>query len=177
MLAISFLLLVIALLLFWWGNRQKKESGLPQGKVVALDLHDNQRTQAPLFSPRYLLTGKPDYLLRRGREWIPVEVKTVSQFRQPYEGHIYQLFAYCLLIEEQYGLRPRYGYLHYRNRSQAERVNTTFQIEFTAEMRERLLALLSRMRQAEQRGDVPRSHQESARCRGCGYNAICDQKL
>ncbi len=177
MLVLSLVFFGIALILFWSGNRQKRESGLPPGKVVSLDLHDDQRPQTPLFSRKHLLTGKPDYLIRHGKEWIPVEVKTVQAIQQPYEAHRLQLFAYCLLVEEQYGVRPRCGYLHYRRRSPTEKDSITFQIEFSEGMKKRLLELLERMRQAEQSGDVPRSHQEAARCRACGYAAICDQKL
>ncbi|RCK73778.1 MAG: hypothetical protein ANABAC_2851 [Anaerolineae bacterium] len=177
MLVAAFLLMVLALILFWWGNGQRRASGIPGGKIVSIDFHDGLRPQQPLFSRRYLLTGRPDYLLRRGREWIPVEVKTVSEFRQPFEGHIFQLFAYCLLVEEHFGVQPRFGYLQYRSRSPHEQRNFTYQIEFNDRVKTRVVEILNQMHQVEQRSDAPRSHDEIARCRGCGYAAICDQRL
>ncbi|PWH16701.1 MAG: CRISPR-associated protein Cas4 [Anaerolineae bacterium] len=174
---VALLLFILALILFWWGRRQKRASGLPSGRLVSLDFHDSHRPQAPLFSKRYLLTGRPDYLLQRGKEWIPVEVKTVSEFRQPYEAHIFQLLAYCLLVEETFGVQPRFGYLQYRSRSPADQRHYTYQIEYNQQMKARLLELLDQMHQVEQCGDVPRSHDEPARCRGCGYALICDQRL
>lgn len=173
----AFVLLILALVLLWWGNRQKRTSGIPSGQIVSIDLHDGLRPQQPFFSRRYLLTGRPDYLLRRGREWIPVEVKTVNEFQQPFEGHIFQLFAYCLLVEEQFGVQPRSGYLQYRSRSPHDQRHYTYQIEFNDQMKARVVELLNQMHQVEQRGEAHRSHQEVARCRGCGYAAICDQRL
>lgn len=177
MLLTAFLFLVLALVLFWWGNRQKSTSGIPSGKIVSIDLHDSRRPQQPFFSRRYLLTGRPDYLLRHSREWIPVEVKTVNEFRQPFEGHLFQLFAYCLLVEEQFGVQPRFGYLQYRSRSPHDPRTYTYQVEFNDQVKAKVVELLNQMRQVEQRGEAPRSHQEIARCRGCGYAAICDQRL
>jgi CRISPR-associated exonuclease Cas4 len=177
MLIAASLLLVLALVLFWWGNRQKSTSGVPSGKIVSIDLHDSQRPQQSLFSRRYLLTGRPDYLLRRGRELIPVEIKTVNEFRQPFEGHIFQLFAYCLLVEEQFGVQPRFGYLQYRSRLLHDQRTETYQIEFNDQMKSKVLELLNQMRQVEQSGEAHRSHEDVARCRGCGYAAICDQRL
>jgi CRISPR-associated exonuclease Cas4 len=177
MLAFALLLLVVALLLLVWGTRQMDQRGIPPGKIITLDLHDSQTLQAPLFSKRYQLSGKPDYLIRRGRDWIPVEVKTVNNLHQPYLGHLFQLFAYCLLVEETYGVRPPYGVLHYRSRAPREERSITYQIEYNAAIKEKLLELLTELRRAEQSDRVPRSHHEVARCRECGYAGICDQKL
>ncbi len=177
MIAAAILIFLLAALLLWWGHTEKVRSGLPLGKLVTVDLHDNQTPQKPLFSKHYHLVGMPDYLIRQGKQWIPFEVKTVSDFRAPYEGHIFQLLAYCLLVEENYGIRPPYGYLQYRSRSLGKDGGVTIQIEFNSQMSEKLLFLLARMRQAEQQENIPRSHQEPARCRSCGYSSICDQRL
>lgn len=177
MLVVAFLLLVLALVLFWWGNRQKSTSGIPIGKIVSIDLHDSLRPQQPFLSRRHLLTGRPDYLLRRGKEWIPVEVKTVEEFRQPCEGHIFQLLAYCLLVEEKFGVQPRFGYLQYRSRSPHDQRNYTYQIEYNNQMKTKVVELLNQIHEVEHSGEAHRSHEVPARCRGCGYAAICDQRL
>ncbi|MCS7246641.1 MAG: Dna2/Cas4 domain-containing protein [Anaerolineales bacterium] len=177
MIVLSILIAAVALLLLWWGHRQRVRNGLPSGRLVALDLHEGQRPP-PLFSKRYRLAGRPDYLIRIGKEWIPVEVKTTRNLpQQPYEAHTLQLLAYCLLVEETYKVRPRYGYLHYRSRLPRDNVGYTFRIEFNEQSKRKLLELLDQMRQAETCSNVSRSHQEAARCRVCSYAFLCDQKL
>ena len=87
----------------------------------------------------------------------------------PYDAHIFQLAAYCLLVQRHYGKRPAYGILHYPNR--------TFAIDYTARLEEQLLRLLEEMHAQERRKDLPRSHDSPARCSRCGYRLICDQRL
>jgi CRISPR-associated exonuclease Cas4 len=59
--------------------------------------------------------------------------------------------------------------LHYQNR--------TFAIDFTPALEASLLDILSDMRAQERLKDVSRSHNEPARCRGCGYRNTCDQAM
>ena len=42
---------------------------------------------------------------------------------------------------------------------------------------QRLLDELDTMRALEKRASVDRSHEDPARCRGCGFRSVCDQKL
>jgi CRISPR-associated exonuclease Cas4 len=55
--------------------------------------------------------------------------------------------------------------------------NRTFAIDFTAELEARLLERLAEMRMQEKAGQANRSHESPARCAGCGYREICDQRL
>ena len=98
-----------------------------------------------------------------------MEVKSSRVVSAPYDAHIYQLAAYCLLIQRRFGKRPPYGILHYPNR--------TFAIDYTPQLETALLDLLSEMHARERRTDLSRSHQFPERCRGCGYRSICDQSL
>jgi len=84
-------------------------------------------------------------------------------------GHVYQLLAYCYLVEQSTGQRPPHGILQYRNR--------TFAIDYNDDQRDALLDLLAEMRMDEKAKDCPRSHTEAVRCIRCGYNHVCDQKL
>jgi CRISPR-associated exonuclease Cas4 len=115
------------------------------------------------------LTGKPDYLVRQGGFTIPVEVKSKWAPPEPYESHIFQLAAYCLLIEKTSGTRPPYGILKYHNRS--------FAIDYTSQLKSEMLELLDEMRYKLNNNTLNRSHQQSARCARCGYRFICDQRL
>jgi CRISPR-associated exonuclease Cas4 len=166
----SVLILVLAAgYLFWQAARQRAASGLPGGRVIYADPKQWGPLEEPLYDARLKLTGKPDYLVRQGEQIIPVEVKTGRTPTAPRDGHIFQLAAYCLLVERTLGVRPSYGILRYPER--------TFAVDYTPELEEALLATLAEMRRDERRGDCPRSHEQPARCGRCGYRAHCDQRI
>jgi CRISPR-associated exonuclease Cas4 len=147
----------------------RRGTGLPVGRVTYVDTGAWDRCDRPLFSDRYRLTGRPDYLVQGRRGVVPVEVKSGTAPEQPYESHVLQLAAYCLLVEEQEGRAPAYGLLKYDDQA--------FEIDYTPELRAELLATLDDIRHdlAAREGD--RSHDDPARCRGCGYRAQCEQRL
>lgn len=164
-----FLLLALGLLLLWLAQRGRSRSGLPQGRVIYTDTDRWNRLERPLFSREFLLTGKPDYLVADGDDVIPVEVKSGRAPTQPYSSHIFQLAAYCLLVEECYRRRPPYGIIRYADR--------TFEVDYTPELEDELLATLDDMRVDLADGGAPRSHNEAARCQACGYYEQCSQRL
>ncbi|GAP12312.1 CRISPR-associated exonuclease, Cas4 family [Longilinea arvoryzae] len=160
---------LLAALLLWWGNRQQLSAGLPRGRVIYADPKMWGRPEKAFFDVQTGLTGKPDYLVEQGGDLLPVEVKSAWAPPAPYASHLFQLIAYCLLVERATGKRPPYGILRYRDR--------TFAIDYTHEWEERLLEELDVMRALEKRGEADRSHDEAGRCRKCGYRSVCDQKL
>jgi CRISPR-associated exonuclease Cas4 len=170
-------LLLLALLLGGLGvwlllraGSARRQSGLPQGRVTYVDTGAWQRCERPLFSGRYRLTGRPDYLVARRDEVIPVEVKSGTAPAEPYASHILQLAAYCLLVEEQEGRAPAHGILKYDDRA--------FEIDYSAALRRHLLDTLAAMRDGlGGRRGPDRSHDDPARCGGCGYRERCDQRL
>jgi len=147
----------------------RRETGLPPGRVIYADTGAWSRCGRPLFSPRYRLTGKPDYLVHTDKGPIPVEVKSAAAPMRPYRSHLLQLAAYCLLVEEQEGRPPPYGILKYRDRA--------FEVEYTPALRRELLSTLERIRRDLRARRVDRNHSEPNRCRGCGYRRRCDQRL
>ncbi len=168
-LAAALLAVVIAALVFWQAGRKRRSSGLPAGKVIYTDSTNWGKLQKPLYDSRLGLTGRPDYLVEQDGVVIPVEVKSGSAPASPYDSHIYQLAAYCLLVASTTGKRPPYGILKYRNR--------TFSVDFTPELERELLMLLEDIRVMEKRSQVPRSHEEPGRCRRCGYRDICTERI
>ncbi len=166
---LSLTLLLIAIFLFWQSDRQRKRSGLPGGRVIYSDMNEWGRVQKPLYDSTTRLTGKPDYLVERHGKIIPVEVKSGRAPEAPYDSHIYQLASYCYLVHKEMGKRPPYGIIHYRNRD--------FAVDYTPELESALLDILTEMRRDGRRKTVACSHNLPARCRGCGYNEICDQRL
>ncbi len=163
------ILIVLALGLFWMAARRRKAAGLPAGRVVYTDAGQGGKVEKPLFDPLSGLVGKPDYLVEQDGLLIPVEVKSSYAPAEPYESHVYQLAAYCLLVLRVYGKRPPHGLLRYRNR--------TFAVDFSAELEASLMERLAEMRLQEKAGDAARSHQSKARCAACGYRQTCDQRL
>jgi CRISPR-associated exonuclease Cas4 len=127
------------------------------------------RCERPLFSNQYGLTGRPDYLVRGRDGIIPVEVKSGRAPAHPYDSHVLQLAAYCLLVEEQEGRPVPYGIVKYDDRA--------FEIDFTPGLRVRLLDALGAIRSGLEARDVARSHDEVQRCAGCGYRDRCDERL
>ena len=169
MLYLVLALLILALLFFRQSSRQRKEAGLPGGRIIYTDTRGWGKVEKPLFYTAMELTGKPDYLVQQNGKIIPVEVKSGHAPEAPYDSHIYQLAAYCLLVEKTYHTRPPYGIIHYENRD--------FAIDYTNELENALIDLLVEMKRDEHKKDVPRSHEQAGRCVKCGYRKACDQSL
>jgi CRISPR-associated exonuclease Cas4 len=162
-------LLIAALFLFWQASRQRKASGLPAGRIIYSDTSQWGKVEKPLYDSMLNLTGKPDYLVEHGQFTIPVEVKSGRAPAEPYDTHIFQLAAYCRLVEHSMGKRPPYGILHYANQ--------TFAIDYTPELESTLLDVLAQIRIQERHGEADRSHDQPGRCAHCGYRNHCDQRL
>jgi CRISPR-associated exonuclease Cas4 len=169
MLIAAILLILGAFLLLWLSSRRQRSMGIPTGRVIFSDTSAWGKVEMPLYDPQLRLTGKPDYLVRQGAASLPVEVKSGWAPSSPYSGHLFQLAAYCLLVEKTTGQRPPYGVLNYRNR--------TFAIDYTERIESDLHAILAEMRRLEKRTNVARSHQEPSRCARCGYRSICEEHL
>jgi CRISPR-associated exonuclease Cas4 len=146
-----------------------RQTGLPVGRVTYVDTGAWDRCERPLFSSRHRLTGRPDYLVQSRQGVIPVEVKSGAAPGQPYQAHLLQLAAYCLLVEEQEGRPPPYGILKYDDRA--------FEVDYGPALRTELLDVLAGIRRDLRAGEVRRSHDEPGRCRGCGYRDRCEQRL
>lgn len=164
------ILILIAVLLWFVSQRAQRASGLPAGQVVYTDTGGWGRPEKPLFSQRLQLTGKPDYLVREGAGYVPVEVKSGrAPVSGPYAAHVYQLAAYCALIAEAYGRRPAYGLIKY--------TDEILRVDFTPVLEAELLELLDEMRADAGAEEVSRSHSSTARCRACGFREICEESL
>ena len=142
------------------------ESGLVHGELAYSDL---DRPGETLRSEKYDLSGRPDYIVRRNGEFLPVEVKTGRTPDAPHDSHLMQLGVYCILVEECYGARPSRGYLQYPEK--------TFEVPFTDEFRDKVLETSLRMRMAQMTGVIHRNHERVGKCRGCSRRALCPERL
>lgn len=159
----------VGLALWLRASKIRRETALPRGRVVYTDTGNWNRCIRPLFSDRYRLTGKPDYLVRRPEGMIPVEVKSGQAPALPHWAHVLQLAAYCLLVEDQEARRPPYGIVKYEDRA--------FEVDYTLALQAELLTTLAAMRRHLYAHDVDRNHREPARCQGCGYRERCERQL
>lgn len=163
------LILLFALVLFFISGRQRRRAGLPGGRVIYTDTRAWDKLEKPLFDRDLGLTGKPDYLVEQNGKILPVEIKTGRTPEAPYDSHIFQVAAYCMLVQKTYGKRPPYGIIHYPDRD--------FAVDYTADLENALLDLLAEMRKDERRSEVQRSHEDPQRCRRCGFREVCNQRL
>jgi CRISPR-associated exonuclease Cas4 len=166
---LSFLFLLVGLVLLIVASRKKRQAGIPAGRVIYSDTRRWGKVEKPLFDPSLRLTGKPDYLVEQGKQVIPIEVKSRKAPRVPYDSHIHQLAAYCVLVEHEYGIRPKYGIIHYNNR--------TYEVDFTPKLEEAIKATIREMQEKANQSQVERSHNNPHNCQHCGYRSICDQSL
>lgn len=169
MLYIALFIAFLALIFFWQSGKQRREAGLPGGRVIYSDTGNWGEIERPLYYQPLNLTGKPDYLVRQNGIIIPVEVKSGRAPDSPYDSHIFQLASYCLLVEKTYNKRPPYGIIHYNDRD--------FAVDYTPELEFALMELLADMRRDERKKEVERSHEQSLRCTSCGFRDICDESL
>ena len=172
LLGVSLVLLLFGWLAFKRATLLRRESGLPQGRLVYMDTHgqDWQEAPQPLYSATYQLVGKPDYLVETPKGIIPVEVKSsAAPAAVPYLGHLLQLAAYCLLVEETTGCRSPHGLLKY--------ANALYEVDFTEELKAELLDTIDEMRQARLDADLARSHNQPGKCAACGFREVCDESL
>ncbi len=166
---LAIVLLFVGVALLWQSSRQRKRGGLPGGKVIYSDMNTWGAIDEPLYDATLSLTGRPDYLIQQGQMIIPVEVKSTRVAEAPYDSHIFQLAAYCYLVEKNYNIRPTHGVLHYPNR--------TYKVEYTRQLEDSLVELVTEMRTKGHLRKINRSHQSERRCNRCGFRSMCDQRL
>ena len=161
----SLALIVAAIWLYFDTQLEREALGVPRGEIMYADGEDVFEPD-PLYAHDIGLVGKPDYLVRIADGTIvPVEVKSAEAPTNPYDSHVMQLAAYCLLVEEVHGRRPPYGYIRYRD--------TTVRVPYTDELRTALLDTLTEMQLALYADTMPRSHRDPRRCARCGMAYVC----
>ena len=167
--AIILALLFSSGVVWWLAQRARQQSGLPWGTTVATDMGGALPDIPTLVDHHYGLVGKPDYLLKRREGLIPVEVKPTRNADRPYDSDIYQLAAYCLLVERNYRQRPPYGLLRYARH--------TVRIEYDDQLKDEIIDIIAEMHDLHDADDCHRDHRHKSRCRGCGFWDTCTQSL
>ncbi len=142
-----FLFALIAAALAWFvGRGLFARTGRPTRDILYADVGSTFPQPAPLISKRYRLSGKPDYLVRVKDGVAPVELKSSQSpsSGRPYDGHLFQLAAYCLLVEDVCRVSVPYGLVKYEDR--------TIRVEYTPSLRASLISSRSASRLARNDG-------------------------
>ena len=147
-------------------RKTKKSYNIQEGKIEYTDLNNPAK---PLFSRKYRLAGKPDYIVKQKKHFLPVELKTGGS-NKPKKGHILQLAAYCQLIEDNYQGFVPYGILVYNNKD-------LFRIPFDPKLRFELENTLASMRNYMKAGKLVLNHNDPARCVNCSMRKHCNIKI
>jgi CRISPR-associated exonuclease Cas4 len=142
-------------------KREKQFYGVPDGRILYSDLNV---PAAPFFSPRLRLSGKPDYIIQRQNQCIPVEVKS-GRGVHPHHSQVLQLATYCQLLEEVSGVFVPEGILVYNH--------TMHRIPFDPGLRFELESVINKMRACLRTGRVQRNHQDPRRCQHCSMKHHC----
>jgi len=161
--------LVFAILTWLLRREGVAHRGPPALKIRYADAAIYQ--QPSLVSAQYGLSGRPDYLVRVDCGVVPVELKSGKSPRsgRPYDGHLFQLVAYCLLVEDVCQAFVPYGVIEYEDRS--------IRVEYNSALRKSLLALLEQIRTAKRGGEFHIDHNRPGKCRSCGFHETCGESL
>jgi len=120
-----------------------------------------------IVSEKYGIKGKPDYVLKIDNEYIPVEEKT-ADLKSPTFPHVIQITAYCMLIEDRYGIAPSYGILKYKNME--------FKIPYEARWKNLVLQLRENMIKDIEKGESHRNHNNIKKCKNCVRKEYCYER-
>ncbi|HOB72161.1 MAG TPA: CRISPR-associated protein Cas4 [bacterium] len=98
----------------------------------------------------------------------PLDYKFAEYSDYMFSTHKYQSLCYALLIEANYGLPVKTGFIVYTRSN-----NKLIEIEFKDEDRDKLKEIIREMVLIIQKGFFPKKTKSTARCGDCTYRNIC----
>jgi len=149
---------IILLILFILLKSTKVPTPVYKSKTIYSD-HKEKPVEA-LFSSKYGLVGKPDFILHTKDGLLPLEIKHSDRPNQPYFSHVMQLVSYCLLIGEVKGTKPKYGFIQYKE-------GQPFSIRYTEGRKSFLIKTIQEMRDYVDSGKCPKPVRKY-KCKKCG---------
>ncbi|OWP55542.1 MAG: hypothetical protein B2I17_09590 [Thermoplasmatales archaeon B_DKE] len=159
-----FLIPLAILVILLVASRKRRSYRIPRGKKIYGDMLTKGKV---LKSDRYMLSGKPDMITRKGRAIIPYEYKS-GHANEPRTGHLLQMGAYFIILGDLYPKSViRYGILKYGD--------SAFRIENSQGLRNRVLSIADEIR--GNHGIPVRNHDSRVRCFRCPYKEVCSQNL
>ncbi len=134
LLIVAGVVMVVILLILL--QRSKVPAVVYQNKSIYSD-HREKPVKA-LFSAKYGLAGKPDFILHTKDGLLPLEIKSSRRPNKPYFSHVMQVVSYCVLMEER-GDKPKYGFIQYNG-------GKAFFVPYTDGLKSHLLKVMDTMR-------------------------------
>ena len=124
----------------------------------------------PLSSDALGLQGNVDLIIKTAKaEFIPVEYKNMSSDKgRVCMDHKYQLVAYALLIEENFGTIVKRGFVNYIPET------LILQFEITPTMKSHVKRVLGHIKRIIQTEELPPIRVAKHKCQGgCGHKQTC----
>lgn len=147
--------------------RLREMYGIGKGVIEYVDAPDEDTEM--LISKKYGLRGRPDYIIKKDGNLVPVEVKTGRVPRGPLFSHIIQLAAYCLLMEDRNNQPPPYGIIRY--------ADVQHEIDYTEDLKNILVSKISDMKKILEGAEAHRNHNRLNKCKGCSRREMCPERL
>lgn len=169
-LVLALLLAAAGFFLIW--RFAVSRTNLGSASVQASDMTADGKV---LYSNNFGIYGKPDYIVKerhRGKEvLVAVEVKPTRRSRSLYEGDRLQAVAYGLLVQENYpGKGASYARVSYAP-------GISFKVDLSGSAINSLTDARSEILASRRSAVANRSHDQRARCLGCGFRSSCSQSL
>lgn len=123
-----------------------------------------------LSSPRLGLTGQLDCIIKTVEgEYIPVDYKSMSSNKgRMWMDHKYQLVAYALLVEENYGSVVKRGFVNYISEK------LILKVEITPTMKTHVKRVIGHIKRIIKEEKLPPVRVAKRKCAGgCGHKQIC----
>ena len=154
---------IVLLILFFLLKSTQVPKQVYKSKAIYSD--HKERLEKALFSKKYNLKGKPDFILHTKDGLLPLEIKSTPRPEQPYFSHVMQLISYCLLMEEERNIRSKYGFIQYKG-------GQPFYIPYTEKMKAYLIKIMDEMRYYLDSGIQPVANRRY-KCEKCSYKEDC----
>ncbi|OYT59000.1 hypothetical protein B6U81_06835 [Thermoplasmatales archaeon ex4484_30] len=166
-------LMIISANIFFYYSLYISESILRK-KIKYARMDENityvgEKDSEEFISEKYGLRGKPDYVIEKDGEFIPVEEKTGRVPKGPLFSHMIQIIAYCMLIEDSMKKKPPYGILKYNG--------NVYRITYDENLKEVVMQLRENLLHAMKKGEAHRNHSREGKCRNCSRREICPERL
>ncbi|MEM3382793.1 MAG: CRISPR-associated protein Cas4 [Nitrososphaerales archaeon] len=166
------------------GVEERLTESEEKGKEAHNDFHKKEKRRSSLFglksikiiqkwtalyikSEKLRLHGILDMLIKTDNEFIPVEFKYTKAPNRPQKGHIYQIVAYSLLVEESFHTIVKRVAIYY---SKDDKILI---IPLTEEMRSHVLWTLKQILKIIHEEKLPETFPPERKCKSCGYFWIC----
>ena len=146
----------------------RETHGIPEGDLDYVE--DDTADSNVLYSEKFGLRGRPDYVIEREGKQVPVKARSGRVPRGPLFSHILQIGGYCLLLEDITKTRPEYGIIKYGSKEHM--------IEFDDKLRETVLKKMKAIRQILTGVKAAhRNHDKPGKCFNCSRRSVCSERL